>query len=72
MAGSLARGAAVFEGWMIHMISLQLLVFVASVHTAECSQCTELASLGYISDKPIVIAATSSKKELLKRLPFGM
>ena len=47
-------------------------MFVASDHTATCSECTELTSLGYISDKPIVIAATSSKQELLKKLPFGM
>lgn len=52
--------------------SLQLLVFVASDHTAACSECTELTSLGYISDKPIVIAATSGKHDLLKKLPFGM
>ena len=58
--------------WSTSASSLQLLVFVASVHTAACSQCTELASLGYISDKPIVIAAASSKQELLTKLPFGM
>ena len=58
--------------WIVLALVLQLVVVVISKYTADCKECQKLFSLCYVSDKPIVSAATNNKEELLDKLTVAM
>lgn len=54
------------------VVDAKTFIFVVSEESGSNNKCSDQVSLAYISNKPIVIAARKSKKELMPKMNLGL